>query len=884
MFCIYCGRGLRNTVKYCLYCGRKIPIKNSMPYMLSQDRRYSMKKIKIVSNPYENKIQFYSLKSDSDEWHNIEEENPNSKLLKEKHISGVFPFIVRNLVSIICEEYLETDGIIEIEFEGTSDEYKELKTVCCSEEFCNKARCSHDGRWLNNARDILPSIIKIYNRNLGPLILSNVEDKSEMNQVLSKFSDASGKDVPLCIVGNYSAGKSSFINSLIGSEILPSGDEPVTAKIFEIKQSTYDDRAKISFVYNGYDCVISLENDDAELSCATRDFFLDEIEEITKDIDNCGIDEVVNKILTFINSYKCSENESISNIIEIEVPFKGVLGRAHSPFIIFDTPGSNSASNIDHLEILKEAMHNLSNGLPIYLSEYNSLDSTDNEKLYHEINSIKELDSRFAMIVVNKADTARLPSDGYSQKFEERILNYTIPKNLYSEGVYFVSSILGLGSKNGGKFKDEYYAEVYYDQERKYSDPNHPTYKTLYKYDVLPEHLRQRMIEDSEKEDNLVYANSGLYAVEKELLTFASRYSPYNKCQQSLLYLRKAIEKSEEIITTKKNNTEKLIEKLVDEFTSDKEKLYKQLVDASQKKKKEAQLQYLSVTDEYASKVSNGEYEKKESFDVEAKSIRDKHLAENKIDEKTADYQRAKNTLKWYVTTKDDNASLSDTVSAMAKATKETASAILDVNKASSEELISFTKNKSVKAVKRMYETIRDQSKEYVSKIARNVKEDLLAVISGDSALADGEKKDLQDVIISFKEIDFKTDADKLFDKRNLEMGISLFGIVTIFSTELINTRKLTSEYNRFIRRSGGEIKTLIEKSHYTSFVEWTEKLISELRDRIAQYNPHLFEQQNIIKGQEREIQIMEKNLVDLNTYSAKIEELLDWHGEEQEV
>ena len=46
----------------------------------------------------------------------------------------------------------------------------------------------------------------------------------------------------------------------------------------------------------------------------------------------------------------------------------------------------------------------MTNGLPIFLSTPEALDSTDNEDLYHLIQEMEELDSRFTMIVVNKAD------------------------------------------------------------------------------------------------------------------------------------------------------------------------------------------------------------------------------------------------------------------------------------------------------------------------------------------------------------------------------------------------------------------------------------------------------------------------------------------------
>ena len=47
---------------------------------------------------------------------------------------------------------------------------------------------------------------------------------------LNKVSQALDDVIPLCVFGNYSAGKSTFINALIGVELLPSGGDPVTAK------------------------------------------------------------------------------------------------------------------------------------------------------------------------------------------------------------------------------------------------------------------------------------------------------------------------------------------------------------------------------------------------------------------------------------------------------------------------------------------------------------------------------------------------------------------------------------------------------------------------------------------------------------------------------
>ena len=78
-----------------------------------------------------------------------------------------------------------------------------------------------------------------------------------------------------------------------------------------------------------------------------------------------------------------------------------------------------------------------------------------------DIKNIEELDDRFTMIIVNKADMAKLPKGKLSKEDEEQILSLSIPRNLYTEGIYFVSSVMGLGSKNKGEFVDEHYAEIF---------------------------------------------------------------------------------------------------------------------------------------------------------------------------------------------------------------------------------------------------------------------------------------------------------------------------------------------------------------------------------------------------------------------------------------
>lgn len=103
---------------------------------------------------------------------------------------------------------------------------------------------------------------------------------------LNKVSQALDDVIPLCVFGNYSAGKSTFINALIGVELLPSGGDPVTAKIYEIRNSEFLDQAKISFEFHGERTEISIEG--KEFRVLKGDSETDIVKSIKEEIDNEG--------------------------------------------------------------------------------------------------------------------------------------------------------------------------------------------------------------------------------------------------------------------------------------------------------------------------------------------------------------------------------------------------------------------------------------------------------------------------------------------------------------------------------------------------------------------------------------------------------------------
>lgn len=373
---------------------------------------------------------------------------------------------------------------------------------------------------------------------------------------MNKVSDALKDIIPICVFGNYSAGKSTFINALIGGEVLPSGGDPVTAKVYKIERSKYDDNAKIRFSYRNEKFEILFEGTNYHLlEGNSNNELIQSVFNAIAENKTTNMNTFVNIALELINGYEKKDRDEtvISNVIELEIPFlkNGILGQSYNNFVIFDTPGSNSESNIEHSKVLAEALEGFSNGIPVWISTYESIDSTDNASLCEKILEIKALDRRFTMIVLNKADGSDLEEGGFSAKKQQEILEYSSVEKMYASGIYFVSSIMGLGAKNDGTLTDKHYRKIYRSQQEMYSDPEDEDYATLYSYNIMPSQIKKNVIEYSEKCPDLIYANSGLYCVEKEMENFASKHAAYNKCQMVYMFLKEVIDETDRRIVAR---------------------------------------------------------------------------------------------------------------------------------------------------------------------------------------------------------------------------------------------------------------------------------------------------------------------------------------------
>lgn len=835
-----------------------------------------MARIKIISNPYEKCIQYCFWNVLEERWKPIDyANNANSQLISEELTTSFFPFKANHIVDVIVDEF--NDGHIDLSFAGTEDEFNMLNEICKEDKYSSLIALTRESETLENARDILPDIVDIF-KEIKPLISQSVRDKSKIETELGKFTEATNEIIPVCIVGNYSAGKSTFINALIGHEILPSGDEPVTARIYKISPSHYEDRGRIKFSYEGTDVIVRFRGNNQGIDSDLEDCeLLRRIQEVIAPLDTVDLIKSINRTLQTINNF---ENEilddGVSDLIEIEVPFNSsMVGRGKTDFVIFDTPGSNSASNSKHVRVLKQAMENMSNGLPIFVSEFNSLDSMDNENLYKEINALEELDSRFTMVVVNKSDKANLPVDGFTQLDEDRILNMSIPKNLYGSGIYFVSSVIGLGAKTKGEFEDEFYEEIYDDTYQRFADPKHKRYKSLYKFNIMPDQLKKEAVEESEDCSDLLLANSGLYCVEQEINNFAAVYSGYNKCIQSELFLGKVHDITSSEIRAAVEERAKSMDYRSTMLETDKQKLVVSL-------EKTAENMRLSSVNEYKAYMNpvykglnygvNPDALKATEIELKSKYRQMVEASEKKDEEKPSTdalfdkvvMEKKPSTLKRlainYETWRKEYAKQTEIEKDVrSKAINELFGDIKDKYKASNDDIHNVLMSKSI---------------EYWNNQTTKARNTLVDLVTGSSALDDSKKVELESLILSYEAMKFKENSEIKLDKDKFEM--KLFSVFAIDPLN-INRRKLARAYNSEIVRSKEGNYRNVYVSHVDSYNKWIRNLVELLVSNIVDINPTLAAQSEIIKEETQRIEDLENRQRKLDQYVNQIHRMMQW-------
>lgn len=195
---------------------------------------------------------------------------------------------------------------------------------------------------------------------------SSFYDVMNFISATKKYQNQKIFDIAVC--ATMSAGKSTFVNALLGNDYLPARNEATTAKI----TSVYDNDAQQK--------MIGFASDDEK-----RKIF-----EISGDLNREKIDSW-NSNPEVKNIYLQSDLDSISS--------SKVICAVH------DTPGTNNSENSNHKKITMNFLESQKLDMIIFVANATQLKTTDEKKLLGEIyENVVSKKNIPVLFVLNKAD------------------------------------------------------------------------------------------------------------------------------------------------------------------------------------------------------------------------------------------------------------------------------------------------------------------------------------------------------------------------------------------------------------------------------------------------------------------------------------------------
>jgi hypothetical protein len=564
---------------------------------------------------------------------------------------------------------------------------------------------------------------------------------------------------------------------------------------------------------------------------------------------------------------------------------------SHNKFVIFDTPGSNSASNLNHSKVLENALESFSNGIPVWMSQYETVDSQDNAALCDKILQIKALDERFTMIIMNKADVSDLPENGFTSDEAREIMEFNAVEKMYSSGIYFLSSIMGLGAKKDGELVDKHYRKIFRSQKNMYIDENDEDYVTLYKYNIMPETMKKSLMMLSEQCSDKVFANSGLYGVEASMEIFAGKYAAYNKCQMVYMFLNSVIDETNKRIDGKTKFLEDNRKLRETELEISKKNLLNQLAKEMQKTVSDLLYATTDSLKSYINKNLTFEYPVGELEKLECK-LRKQNASEANIELHQQNLEEDRNNM-WSHFKNNGQEILQGHFDYLRKMADDLANDHKEVRESreskwnTEREIDKITSDMIMKNVVEKYrdeislsiDSLNSLLKDTWYENAQKLRCRLIEIITGTEVLTELQKQNLSSIIINYESLSFDDGSEKRFSKKKFLRGM-LFGL-RVNDSEKINLRLLSNRYNKWIKDTVGEIADEVNKSCFDGFEEWRTGLKAAIEANITELNPNLRNMADLIKEETEKILELSTNRRKIGEALDDIKDLMSWTNAE---
>ena len=334
-------------------------------------------------------------------------------------------------------------------------------------------------------------------------ILNPIMSESQWNDVMDKYFDA-------WVIATMSSGKSTFINALLGSAVLPAFQEDTTASITKIIDNKKFPQGEFSASrlnkeenYLDKDCTLNLLTpEQADKSRAV-------LAEWNADIKN----------------QEKPENER-TYLIELKGNITGIQQRDDVQLRITDTPGSNTdKSNVSQHALTSRKMlrDDQRNPLVLYVLRGDNLCVNDDNTFLSDMSNIMKEKGKLAqdrfMFLVNKMDVFFKKGESIEETLK-RVRDYLASFGIENPNVFPICSRFALALKNqqlSSELLDEDDEDEIIELRSKISREG----RDLNQYMPLSEKVKNRL---TEKQLAQELYRTGIPAVELVIDEYISKY------------------------------------------------------------------------------------------------------------------------------------------------------------------------------------------------------------------------------------------------------------------------------------------------------------------------------------------------------------------------
>lgn len=511
------------------------------------------------------------------------------------------------LLDILSKSYRGSQ--ITIEFVGTHESFLFFDKLCSKRqiflEMSSKQRILSCDEISRKITDKIKQL-----KSLG----YDIDCHGEIDKIL----DAT---IPVVVVGNMSAGKSTFLNALIGEELLPSGQNRTTGVNCALHNSPRE--VRVEFCVKGSRVIL----DCVDLnSSKNKDLIPDELFSMIEKIENES--KPINRVRCIIDyfNYKddsiCADRTTLidDKLLHVFCPFYNK--EIPEQVVFFDTPGGDSDIFKDDAATLEEALKEQTKGFLIFVcAERKDLDKSQNLIDTVQAATGNKLDLAHTIVVCNH--TEEDPESDVQTSTEKE----------WASRIIYASAAIALGARkpcaSKEAFKEKRLFTIFQKNSDAFSNPGNDCYTSLPQFCSLPNSRKEDIVSKQkalerelevatntdQKRNQLMQFNSGITTIEQEIIFVAQELFPYNQCERARRVFLKLLQDYKTALDQKEKDKEKQHQSRIDEFESIYKPLCGELNAFTDNKVKKAQT-------ELTCKINGSDYsfkkEKSEDFAAHA--------------------------------------------------------------------------------------------------------------------------------------------------------------------------------------------------------------------------------------------------------------------------